>query len=109
MIFYPVHNSTITVIQLLQLREQMYRSENELHRLAQGGVTDEVVDAAVAGFVLETIVKHGPVKEILCNKDPLALKQGLYLTKIFPKSKWIFMVRDGRAVIHSVIKRLDFP
>ena len=27
------------------------------------------------------------------------------MADIFPNSKWIFMVRDGRAVIHSVITR----
>ena len=43
--------------------------------------------------------------QVLCNKDPLTLKQGKYMTELFPKAKWIFMVRDGRAVIHSVITR----
>jgi hypothetical protein len=79
-----------------------------MHRLAQGGITDDVINAAVASFVLETIVQHGPPADVLCNKDPLAFKQGQYLSKLFPKSKWIFMVRDGRAVIHSVIKRFIF-
>ena len=77
-----------------------------MHRLAQGGINDDVINAAVASFVLETIVQHGPPADVLCNKDPLAFKHGQYLSKLFPKSKWIFMVRDGRAVIHSVIKRL---
>jgi hypothetical protein len=27
------------------------------------------------------------------------------MAKIFPKSKWLFMMRDGRAVIHSVVTR----
>ena len=88
-----------------KLREHWYKSENEMHRLAQGGITEDVINAAMASFVLETIVQHGPPADVLCNKDPLALKQGEYLAKIFPNSKWIFMVRDGRAVIHSVIKR----
>ena len=83
----------------------MYKSENELHRLVQGGITDEVIDAAFTSFILQTIVHHGPPADILCNKDPLALKQGEYMARIFPRSKWIFMVRDGRAVVHSVIKR----
>ena len=38
-------------------------------------------------------------------QDPLTLRHGEYITKMFPSSKWIFMVRDGRAVVHSVIKR----
>ena len=79
-----------------------------MHRLAQGGITDDVIDAAISSFVMETIVQHGDPADVLCNKDPLAMKQGEYLSKIFPNSKWIFMVRDGRAVIHSVMKRLAF-
>ena len=73
----------------------------------------------MTSFILHTIVEHGPAAERLCNKvrnisesllsltvqDPLALKHGNYLTRLFPSSKWIFMVRDGRAVVHSVIKR----
>jgi protein-tyrosine sulfotransferase len=53
----------------------------------------------------ETIVRHGTPTKVLCNKDPLTLKQGAYMAKIFPKSKWLFMMRDGRAVIHSVVTR----
>ena len=77
-----------------------------MHRLTQGGITRHVINSAMASYVLETIVQHGDPADVLCNKDPLAMKQGEYLTEIFPKSKWIFMVRDGRAVIHSVISRL---
>ena len=89
------------------MREQWLRSDNEMHRLAQGGITNEVIDAAISSFVMETIVKKGEAADVLCNKDPLAFKQGVYLSTIFPKSKWLFMVRDGRAVIHSVIKRSE--
>ena len=86
----------------------MAGNENEMHRLAQGGITDDVIDAAISSFIMETIVQHGDPADILCNKDPLTLLYGDYLSKIFPKSRWIFMVRDGRAVIHSVMKRLAF-
>merc|ERR1712142_246681 len=96
---------TRIIPRILQLRDHWYKSENEMHRLAQGGITDDVIDAAISSFVMETIVQHGDPADVLCNKDPLAMKQGEYLSKIFPNSKWIFMVRDGRAVIHSVIKR----
>ena len=79
--------------------------EEEIHRLIQGGITRQVINDAMASFILETIVQHGEPAEILCNKDPLAMIRGEYLLEIFPKSRWIFMVRDGRAAIHSVISR----
>ena len=34
------------------MRENWYRSENELDRLRQAGVDDGVVDAAVSAFIL---------------------------------------------------------
>jgi len=96
---------TRTIPRILQLRTNWYATDNEIHRLAQGGVTKSVIDSAIAAFVLETIVRHADPAEVLCNKDPLSLRHGAYLTSIFPRSRWIFMVRDGRAVVHSVISR----
>ena len=91
---------------ILAMRENWYRSRKEVERLVQAGVDGPVIDAALSSFVLETIANHGEPARVLCNKDPLTLKWGGYLAKIFPNSKWLFMVRDGRAVIHSVITRM---
>lgn len=63
------------------------------------------MDSAVASFIMEIIVKHGEPAPRLCNKDPLTLKHGDYLIELFPNSKFIFMVRDGRATVHSIITR----
>ena len=65
----------------------------------------QVLDAAVAAFCLEVIARHGDPAPRLCNKDPLTLKSATYLAEIFPNSKFIFMVRDGRATVHSIISR----
>ena len=59
-----------------------------MHRLAQGGINDDVINAAVASFVLETIVQHGPPADVLCNKDPLEFKQGQYLSNLFHGERW---------------------
>lgn len=50
-------------------------------------------------------MKHGEPAPRLCNKDPLTLKHGDYLIELFPNLKFIFMVRDGRATVHSIISR----
>ena len=50
------------------MRDQWYRSDNEIQRLTQGGVRSDVIDAAVTSFILQTIVEHGPAAERLCNK-----------------------------------------
>ncbi|NIG58371.1 protein-tyrosine sulfotransferase 2 isoform X5 [Pontoporia blainvillei] len=42
---------------------------------------------------------------VLCNKDPFTLKSSVYLSRLFPNSKFLLMVRDGRASVHSMITR----
>lgn len=51
------------------------------------------------------IARHGEPAPRLCNKDPLTLKLGSYVLELFPNAKFIFMVRDGRATVHSIITR----
>ena len=51
------------------------------------------------------IAKHGEPAPRLCNKDPFALKSMVELSNMFPNAKFLLMVRDGRAVIHSIISR----
>merc|ERR1711973_862173 len=66
---------TRVVPRLIQMRSAWYRSEKESKRLDEAGVTRNVVDSAVAEFLRE----------------------------IFPGSKHILMIRDGRSVAHSII------
>ena len=47
---------------------------------------------------------HGHPAARLCNKDPFT-KSASYIQELFPDSKFIFMVRDGRSVVHSMISR----
>ncbi|KAI5716129.1 hypothetical protein M8J76_001432 [Diaphorina citri] len=68
-------------------------------------IPEGVINAAIAAFCLEVIARHGEPAERLCNKDPLTLKSADYLSEIFPFAKFIFMVRDGRATVHSIISR----
>lgn len=74
-------------------------------RLEQAGVSKAVLDSAIAAFSLEIIAKHGEPAARLCNKDPLTIKMGTYVVELFPNAKFIFMTRDGRATVHSIISR----
>lgn len=65
----------------------------------------QVMDSAIAAFCLEVIARHGEPAPRLCNKDPLTLKMGSYMLELFPNAKFLFMVRDGRATVHSIITR----
>ncbi|XP_078081064.1 protein-tyrosine sulfotransferase 1-like isoform X1 [Mustelus asterias] len=96
---------TRVIPRILAMKQMWSRSGREKQRLDEAGVTDEVLDSAMQAFLLEIIVKHGEPATYLCNKDPFALKSLTYLSKIFPNAKFILMIRDGRASVHSMITR----
>lgn len=87
------------------MRAQWKRNDKEWRRLLEAGVTDEVLDSAISSFILEIIAKHAQPAPRLCNKDPFALKSTEYLSQLFPNGKFILMIRDGRATVHSMISR----
>lgn len=96
---------TRVIPRLLGMRGQWARSARETKRLQEAGVTDDVIDSALAAFILEVIAKHGEAAPHLCNKDPFTLKSSVYLASMFPGARFVLMVRDGRAVVHSIISR----
>ncbi|CRL02267.1 CLUMA_CG015339, isoform A [Clunio marinus] len=96
---------TRVIPRILQLRSHWMKSEKESMRLEEAGIHKEVLNSAIAQFCLEIIAKHGDPAPRLCNKDPLTLKMGSYVIELFPNAKFLFMVRDGRATVHSIISR----
>uniref|UniRef100_T1J9P8 Protein-tyrosine sulfotransferase n=1 Tax=Strigamia maritima TaxID=126957 RepID=T1J9P8_STRMM len=96
---------TRVIPRLLQMRNQWLKSTRESARLVEAGLDNEVLNSAMAAFFLEVIARHGEPAPRLCNKDPFTLKSAVYLSQLFPNSKFIFMVRDGRATVHSIISR----
>ncbi|XP_054718805.1 protein-tyrosine sulfotransferase 1-like [Uloborus diversus] len=96
---------TRVIPRLLGLKSQWLKSNIELRRLKEAGVSPQVLDSAIAAFILEIIARHGPPATRLCNKDPFTLRSAVYLRSLFPKAKFILLLRDGRAVVHSIITR----
>lgn len=96
---------TRIIPRLIYMRNQWQNSKKENERLQNAGMTDDVIDSAVGSFILEVIVKHGKKAKHLCNKDPLVLRYSAYMKNVFPKSKYILMIRDGRSTVHSIISR----
>lgn len=68
-------------------------------------MTEEILDSGVRAFVYEILQRHSQSADILCDKDPFVLKYAAYVSTIFPDSKFILLIRDARAVIHSVVTR----
>ncbi|XP_066506831.1 protein-tyrosine sulfotransferase 2 [Hoplias malabaricus] len=96
---------TRVIPRLLGQRQSWRRYSEERVNLEDGGVTQEMLDAATTAFLLEIIARHGEPAPVLCNKDPFTLKSSVYLSNIFPNSKFVLMLRDGRASVHSMISR----
>merc|ERR1712088_39894 len=96
---------TRVVPRILQMRAHWMKSTKESMRLEEAGLNGEVLDSALSSFILEVVAKHGEPAPRLCNKDPFTLKSGTYLRRLFPNGKFLFMVRDGRATVHSIITR----
>ena len=94
---------------ILSLYRNSYRIEMNRQRLESAGVSGLVMARATRAFVTKIIAGHGdPADKHLCYKGPL-LPEMSTLVKLFPKSKFMFMIRDGRAVAHSVISRQQVP
>jgi len=77
----------------------------ERSRLDAAGVTYDVQLEAAALYVLRIIEGHGEPAKYLCNKDPMAMLRATFAVELFPSARFIFMVRDGRSVAHSLVER----
>uniref|UniRef100_A0A158P621 Protein-tyrosine sulfotransferase n=1 Tax=Angiostrongylus cantonensis TaxID=6313 RepID=A0A158P621_ANGCA len=96
---------TRVIPRILGLNSQWRKSAKEWNRLQEAGVTDEVLKSAVASFIIQVIAGHGAPAPRLCNKDPLTMKSAVFLSDMLPNARYIFMIRDGRATVHSIISR----
>jgi protein-tyrosine sulfotransferase len=68
-------------------------------------MTEAMIDSAVRAFLYEILVQHSKAADVFCDKDPFVMKYIGYVSTLFPNSKFLLLIRDARAVIHSVITR----
>ena len=69
------------------------------------GHDEDKLYKAIGSFLYDIISGHGTPAKFLCNKDPLILGDMPSLMKMFPNSKFVLMIRDGRAVAYSIVSR----
>lgn len=96
---------TRVIPRIVSMRSRWSKSQKESSRLQEAGLNEDVLDGATRAFVSEIILNHGKMAKYLCNKDPLVLNYMEDLARIFPLSKFILMIRDGRAVAYSIVSR----
>lgn len=96
---------TRVIPRLLNLRNTWIKAPFESQRLQEAGITADVLDHAVGEFILEIIARHGKPSKRLCNKDPFTLKSAVYIKSLFSNAQFLYIIRDGRAVAHSIVSR----
>ena len=97
---------TRLIPRILQMHATWNASSLESTRLREAGISDRVVNSAITSFILELLTTYVQPSDVLCSKDPFALNYGMYINELFPNSKHILMIRDGRAVVYSIITRM---
>ncbi|KAA3674800.1 protein-tyrosine sulfotransferase [Paragonimus westermani] len=93
----------LVTFDLLKIR---HSKNDQWKRVAkEAGVYPEVYDHAVAAFILKVIEEMGPPAEYLCHKEPVTTPYFKYLAFLFPKAKFVHVLRDGRGAVASSIAR----
>lgn len=96
---------TRVIPRILSMRNRWDKSNKEHQRLVEAGMDQEVLDRATRAFISEIIMGHGLPSKYLCNKDPLALNYMQDVVRLYPKAKFVLMIRDGRSVAYSIVSR----
>lgn len=93
------------VSNLIMRRNEWTNSNIEKERLQHGGMTDYIMDSAVMAFIMELLLKQDKIANRLCNVDAHVFNQAMYVNKILPDAKFVWMIRDARATATSIINR----
>ena len=70
--------------------------------LHKNGITREVIDASATAFLGSILREISDQKPVICVKERQILSFGIYVSQILPSSKFIFIIRDARAVLVSL-------
>ena len=96
---------TRIIPRILFMLSNIRKSDLEVKRLREAGISDSLLNSAVKPMIETIITGHGLPSKYLCNKDPLSLRSLDILDNMFPAAKFILMVRDGRATANSIMSR----
>lgn len=98
------YEETSLIPQMLAMRAELAKDGYSV-RFNMNRISQTMLDDAFSALILETIRIHGPLAERLCNREQLSTLFLPILSRMFPNSKHILMIRDARATIHSFLER----
>ena len=93
---------THIIPKFLGIHQDIVHKKGEMARLELAHINIDILESALGAYLLTIIEQHGPSAEYLCNKDPFTLMFMPTIQNIFPNSKFLLMIRDGRAATHSI-------
>jgi hypothetical protein len=64
-------------------------------------------DRAARLYIFSILSEHSAHRERTCAKEPLILIHMAYLSSLFPRAKFVYMVRDPRAVAVSSLRHYE--
>ena len=97
---------TRIIPRILRMYSGWNKSEREAQRLSEASLDPSALSRVMAAMLMQIFREQsGGRPDYYCNKDPLNLAHVRDLEKIFPNAKYILMIRDGRAVTHSITTR----
>ena len=96
-------DDTMLIMSMLQHRNELSKSVNEIKRLKEAKITSDILDSSTSSFIIQLFLKKSLRSDFLCSVDSGVAVHAPLLKKLFPNSKFIFMIRDGRAVLGSYI------
>lgn len=60
---------------------------------------------ALRAFIHQLLRQRAEGAQVLCSKEPFNMRHGLLLEEMFLNSKFVFVIRDGRAVCRDPFAR----
>ena len=73
--------------------------------LAEAGVSPELLDASVRAFITTLMRGLAPEDLRVAEKTPHNLLHTAYLGQLFPRARFIHVIRDGRSVSASLVRQ----
>lgn len=102
---------------IIEFIKDVYKKKFYVEFMKSSRVKNETINKATALFIyymIENNKKHESlqiegIKRRLCNKEPFNTYHMKFLHSVFPNARFVFMVRDGRDVAFSQLKRTNKP
>ncbi|CAF0797330.1 unnamed protein product [Brachionus calyciflorus] len=92
---------TKLIPRILDWQKRIFSTDQIMRQIMDAGIENSTIEESIRDFIKVIISKNGSKAKRLCDKDPNIAQYILFLKKIFPKSKFILMIRDPRAIVYS--------